>query len=110
MNSCRYLALMFLLGFGLTSFPSPSAMAGNPFKGEKLYAKHCAHCHGTKNRSVMAGIPDFSWRGMGSDGLMKSDKELVSRIRSGKKSCPSYAGILSTRDTLDIITHLRTLH
>lgn len=87
----------------------PSAIAGDPNHGAHLYANRCAQCHGQNGHSTMPGLPDFSWQGMGNNGLMIPDQSLVSRIALGGRGCPSFAGILSGQDILDVITHLRSL-
>lgn len=85
------------------------ALAGDPIHGAHVYANRCAPCHGTKGHSSMPGLPDFSWQGMGNNGLMMPDQRLVSRIALGGRGCPSFAGVLSGQDILDVITHLRSL-
>lgn len=89
-------------------FPWP-ALAGDPFAGASIYASRCAYCHGKNGRSDMPGFPDFSWRGMGSNGLMQTDHLLLSRIAAGGRGCPSFGGILSSQEILDVISHLRSL-
>lgn len=103
------MTLLVLLGLGGIGYPSGVAVAGDPRKGEKLFVRHCALCHGNRSRSVMLGIPDFSWRGIGNDGRMLTDQKLLARIRFGGRGCPAFQGILSGREILDVITHLRTL-
>ncbi|MBF0126228.1 MAG: cytochrome c [Magnetococcales bacterium] len=88
---------------------SGSALAGNPFAGEKIYARHCQSCHGPKGRGLMAGTPDFSWRGVATNGLGVPDGELVERILQGRRICPGFRGILAEGDVMNVITHLRTL-
>lgn len=83
--------------------------AGNPFAGEKIYARYCLNCHGAKGRGQMAGTPDFSWRGAMHNGLGTTDPELSARILQGKGICPGFRGILSDEDVSNVITHLRTL-
>ncbi|MBF0160933.1 MAG: cytochrome c [Magnetococcales bacterium] len=85
------------------------AMAGDPLQGAQIYARQCAYCHGASGRSAMPGLPDFSWQGMGSNGLMGTDQHLLSRVASGGRGCPSFGGILSRQEILNVITHLRSL-
>ncbi|MBF0181289.1 MAG: c-type cytochrome [Magnetococcales bacterium] len=96
------LAVVALVGVG-------AAEAGNPFAGQGVFARHCQGCHGPQGRGVLASTPDFSWRGMQTNGLMAADPELAQRIMRGKNACPSYQGILSEAEVMDVITHLRTL-
>ncbi|MBF0427461.1 MAG: cytochrome c [Magnetococcales bacterium] len=85
------------------------ALAGNPFAGEPLYMRYCKNCHGAKGRGTMANAPDFSWRGFQNNGLMMGDRDLTMRILRGKNICPSFQGILSEGDVMNVIAHLRTL-
>lgn len=86
---------------------SPAARAADPAKGQRLYASHCAACHGAGGRAVMPGAPDFN---QFSPRLMRPDFTLLAAIRSGKNAMPAFQGILPDRDILDVIAFLRTLH
>ncbi|MGB5081964.1 MAG: cytochrome c [Burkholderiales bacterium] len=79
--------------------------AADMLNGGRLYAVHCASCHGPTGVSVMPNAPNFA-RG---DGLLRPDNALLSAIRSGKAAMPAYVGILSDREILDVIAYLRTL-
>ena len=82
-----------------------TVQAGDVFKGAEVYALHCQQCHGADGRGVLPNAPDFT-RG---DGLMRTDLEVFKTIRSGKGIMPAFEGILDERETLDVITHLRSL-
>jgi cytochrome c6 len=82
--------------------PAPAA---DMLNGGRLYAVHCASCHGATGISVMPNAPNFA-RG---DGLLRPDTALLSAIRSGKAAMPAYVGILSDREILDVVAYLRTL-
>lgn len=84
------------------SLPSAASDLAN---GGKHYRTHCARCHGTNGKSVMAGVPDFDRPG----ALMQSDQSLLPRIQSGKRACPGYRGILSEQEIFDVIAFIRTL-
>ena len=53
----------------------------------------------------MAAVPNFT---MGQ-GLMKSDREIMSFIKKGKTVMPGFEGILTDEEILDVIAHIRTL-
>lgn len=74
-------------------------------RGGDLYRQHCTACHGPAGRPVLPGAPDFSR----PTALLKSDLELMTRIRSGRGGMPAYQGQLRDREILDIVAHLRTL-
>jgi mono/diheme cytochrome c family protein len=54
---------------------------------------------------VLPGAPDFSR----PTALLRSDLELMARIRDGRGGMPAYQGQLRDREMLDIVAHLRTL-
>ena len=95
------LATAVLLAAAITG-PAGASDINN---GRSVYQKHCATCHGNNGQPNMAGAADFS-RGQ---GLKKSDRDLVKRIEKGKLACPSYRGILSQQEILDVIAYTRTL-
>lgn len=73
-------------------------------KGGKLYALHCASCHGNTGRPVVPGAPDFAR----TNALLQPDSILLERIKKGKNAMPGYYGILKEAEILDLIAHLRT--
>ena len=93
-------ALMALAGLLAVN----TAQAADPRNGAKLYNMHCSSCHSVNGRGGMPGVPDFSRGG----ALFKPDAKLVSVIEQGVGVMPAYRGLMSTRDILDVIAHLRT--
>ena len=93
------MATLLLLTGGLP------AVANDIFAGRKVYNAHCAQCHGSDGRALVAGSPDFN-RGT---SLNLPDGELVRRIRSGRNLMPGYEGILKTKDILNVIAYMRSL-
>ncbi len=91
----------FLLMFW-TSF----SYAADPNKGAQVYATHCITCHGPSGTGVMPNAPNFTK----SEGLLSSDRDLLSSIKSGKAAMPSYRGVLSDQDILNVIAYLRTFN
>lgn len=89
----------------LTLFFSGIATASDINAGRDLYRRHCLQCHGANGAPNMAGAPDFS-RGQ---GLMRSDKSLHQRIKTGRNACPGYFGILKDQEILDVVAYIRTL-
>ena len=81
------------------------AVANDIFAGRKVYDAHCAQCHGSDGRALVAGSPDFN-RGT---ALNLPDGELVRRIRAGRNLMPGYEGILKTKDILNVIAYMRSL-
>jgi len=95
----KFLMVMFL-----------SLMAGNSYSadivnGGKLYAKHCATCHGMDGISVMPDAPNFAH----SERILRPDMFILAAIKEGKNAMPAYLGILKDTEILDVIAHMRTL-
>lgn len=83
------------------------AYAADPRNGASLYKKHCDSCHGAQGRGGnMPGVPNFS-RG---EGLIQSDAALVKLLEEGRGIKPAYRGLMTTREMLDVVAYLRTLH
>lgn len=81
------------------------AAAADVIAGQRLYAVHCAACHGQDGRAVMPNAPSFE-RG---ERLMQPDTALAASIRRGRFAMPAYAGVMSDREIFDVIAYLRTL-
>lgn len=95
----------------LTAFPlllllfgSSAGLASDTNLGRSIYQRHCVMCHGATGTATMAGAPDFN-RGQ---GLRRSDRMLLERIRAGKNACPAYRGILDEQQILDVVAYIRT--
>ena len=56
--------------------------------------------------SVMPGAPNFA-RG---ERLLQPDLMLLATIKAGKNVMPSFQGILSDNDILNVIAYIRTLN
>lgn len=80
------------------------AMAGDPIKGRALYEVRCAGCHGPEGIPQVAAIPNFK---MG-EKLMQPDQQLLSFVKKGKGVMPGFNGILTDKEIMDIIAHIRT--
>ena len=98
MTVCR------LMVFTILILTMGAAVAGDPIKGRQLYEVRCQGCHGEKGLPQVASLPNFST----GQGLMKSDMELLAVIKKGALVMPSFNGILTDAEILDIITHIRT--
>lgn len=89
---------------------SPSAQmhlhAADTINGSKLYALHCAACHGNRGEGAMPGTPNFAR----ANSLLQPDGRLLQKIKDGKNAMPGYYGILKEREILDVIAHLRTFN
>jgi cytochrome c6 len=95
-----------LLALLLWAAVGDSANAADTNKGGKLYTARCVSCHGGQGVSAAPGSPSFE-RGQ---NLLRPDFTLLEAIRTGKNAMPTYQGMLTNRDILDIIAYMRTLH
>ena len=81
------------------------ACAADMMKGGQLYRMHCASCHGTSGISTMPNAPSFA-RG---ERMMQPDPILLGSIKRGRGAMPGFFGVLSDRDTLDVIAYMRSM-
>jgi cytochrome c6 len=81
------------------------AFAADMIKGGQIYRMHCASCHGASGVSAMPNAPSFA-RG---ERLTQPDQMLLGSIRRGRGAMPGFFGVLSDRDTLDVIAYLRSM-
>jgi mono/diheme cytochrome c family protein len=94
-----------LFTFSVLMLAMGALMAGDPTKGRGVYAARCASCHGPNGLPMMTELPNFT---MGQ-GLMKSDREIMSFVKKGKGVMPAFEGVITDDEILDVIAHLRTL-
>jgi mono/diheme cytochrome c family protein len=79
-------------------------------KGQRLYVKHCAGCHG-------AGGDGGGYKLLGPDPAIftspaiktKSDSALLKTIHEGKPNMPSWKVRLSEQDSRAVLAYIRTL-
>jgi len=94
---CLVAALLVLL--------APGAFAADVMKGGLIYRLHCASCHGASGVSAMPNAPSFA-RG---ERMMQPDPMLLASIKKGRGAMPGFFGVLSDRDTLDVIAYMRSM-
>lgn len=78
--------------------------AGDAVKGRGIYEERCSGCHGLSGFPQVPDVPNFS---MGQ-GLMKSDQEIMEKIKRGGTVMPGYKGLMTDAEILDVIAHMRT--
>lgn len=84
------------------SAPGLAADVGN---GTRVYQTRCGGCHGVDGKAINPSAPSFS----GTNKPMQPDMALLTRIKSGKKQCPPFFGLLTDKDILDVIAYIRIL-
>lgn len=81
--------------------PVPNTPLATANRGQTLFLKNCAHCHGADAHGDEA--PDLH-------KLDWSDEQIARRIRNGKRGqMPAFAGKLSQESINEVIGYLRTL-
>ena len=83
-----------------------TAWGGNPFAGKKVWESHsCPSCHGKKGVPVVPGVPSFA----NGDRMIKPDRQLIATIARGKGIMPSWRGILTKKQMVNVVTYIRAL-
>ena len=88
----------------LLAFPLAASAAGSPGPGAKLYADHCAMCHGSDGKAVMPGAGDMTDP---KGPLSKPDDVLVKSTLDGVGNMPGFKGQLSKSQIDDILAYMR---
>ena len=83
-----------------------SVFAADTREGWQIYEVNCAMCHGNQGISVMVNAPSFK-RG---EGLFQSDFVISEHVKRGKNACPSYVGMFSDQQILNVIAYLRSFY
>jgi mono/diheme cytochrome c family protein len=79
-------------------------------KGERVYVKHCAGCHGSGGKGDGYKILGADPADLTSPAITrKSDAALLNAIHEGKPTMPSWKVRLSEDDSRDVLAYIRTL-
>lgn len=95
------LAGLLLAGLAM----SAPSFGADPANGMRVYQTRCAGCHGVAGKAINPDAPSFS----GTNKPMQPDVALLTRIKTGKKQCPPFFGLLTDKDILDVVAYIRTL-
>jgi len=76
-----------LVTAGLALCAADAARAADMQNGQRIYAQHCALCHGARGQAVLPIAPSFA-RG---ERLMQPDFALMVSIRAGRAAMPGFA-------------------
>lgn len=101
----RLKSTFFLCGVWLGLAYAPLSGAADLDRGKELYDRFCTRCHGDDGYRTIPQAVDLA-RG---HGLMRSNRQLQERIEAGKGLCPSYRGLMESRDFTNLISYIRTL-
>ncbi|GAB1724926.1 MAG: c-type cytochrome [Nitrospira sp. CR1.1] len=79
-------------------------------KGKRLFARHCAGCHGPEGKGDGYKLLGPDPANLTSPATKKkSDGALLATIHEGKPNMPSWKGLLSDRDIQHVLAYIRTL-
>jgi mono/diheme cytochrome c family protein len=79
-------------------------------KGEKVYVKHCAGCHGAEGTGDGYKLLGPDPANLTSPSIKKrSDSDLLKTIHEGKPNMPSWNVRLSEQDSRDVLAYIRAL-
>jgi mono/diheme cytochrome c family protein len=102
MIQCPTTLSVLLLALGVASAPVEAA---DVVKGRKIFAQHCAGCHGAGGVPVMPGAPNLTR----PEATMRPDGALAAAIRNGRATMPGFRGLLQESEVYDVIAFMRTL-
>ena len=88
----------------------PESKSANVAKGEKVFVRHCAGCHGSEGKGdgylLLGPEPANLTR---PTTKKKSDAILLQTIHEGKPNMPSWKTRLSEEDSRAVLAYVRTL-
>ncbi|MFZ3012957.1 MAG: c-type cytochrome [Nitrospira sp.] len=88
----------------------PGSKSANIAKGEQVFARHCAGCHGSEGKGdgylLLGPEPANLTR---PTTKKRSDAMLLQTIHEGKPNMPSWNTRLSKEDSRAVLAYIRTL-
>lgn len=73
--------------------------------GQRNYERQCARCHGITGIPVMPKTPNLAMR----EGMNKPDLMLLQYLKMPTALHPSFFGILTDQEILDVIRYIRVM-
>ncbi len=113
MKAFSIVFIIFALGFPhFINVPEPHAAMGDVSKGQALYAKHCAVCHGPEGKgdgtlTFHPPVTDLT----SSITQQKSDYELWKTVHRGGSNhvMKTWKWVLSEKDIAMVLAYVRSL-
>ncbi|MDH4087390.1 MAG: c-type cytochrome [Nitrospira sp.] len=88
----------------------PESKSANVAKGEKIFVRHCAGCHGHEGKGdgyLLLGPEPANLTRPATKA--KSDAALLQTIHEGKPNMPSWKVRLSENESRAVLAYIRTL-
>ena len=84
---------------------APRLPRAQPGRGEVLYARFCAGCHGLQGVAAYENSPSFAF----GERLHHSDERLMRSVMDGLQEMPGWEGKLPNADLREILAFVRML-
>lgn len=107
----RKIAIVAMLGLGLTGLSSSAVLAADADAGKAAYEKSCVGCHGKDGKGNPAMAKVLGEKGLnivGADTTKKSDDQLLKVLAEGAGKMPAQKS-LSKDDQKQVLGHVRSL-
>ncbi|HMS82064.1 MAG TPA: cytochrome c [Nitrospira sp.] len=104
------LALVLSGPYTIVASPATDSPTGDDSKGKKIFARHCAGCHGSQGKGdgyLLLGPDPANLTRPATK--KKSDATLLSSIHEGKPNMPSWKNRLSAEESRAVLAYVRTL-
>ena len=90
---------------------SACGRGGNPEDGKRIYARHCAACHGERGKGdgPTARLTGITPANLPAVVREKSKAELLGTIARGRQAMPAFGRILTDAEREAVYEYIRTL-
>ncbi len=105
-----WLTLVLSGPYTIAAPPATDSPAGDASKGKKIFAHHCAGCHGSQGKGdgyLLLGPDPANLTRPATK--KKSDATLLNTIHEGKPNMPSWKNRLSAEESRAVLAYVRTL-
>jgi mono/diheme cytochrome c family protein len=98
-------------GCSRSAAPPARPLTAQELRGERVYAAHCATCHGTSETGPTQGpaMTGLYRKPYMPSGAPANDERVTEVIRQGKRMMPGYARTLDDAQIADLVAYLKTL-
>jgi mono/diheme cytochrome c family protein len=114
MNRVRKIVSFALLlaasPLGVSADGIGGSASGDPTRGKKIFVKYCSGCHGAQGQGDgyrLLGPSPANLLSPSTQG--RSNEELLRTLHEGKPNMPAWKYRLSSKDSTDVLSYVRTL-